>query len=79
MIDQKKNYDTALSVIEKDHNSELIVIDNKVRKTLQIRDETIKSLRENISQAAKRQSETEKVLSDLNAGFSSKQSSRSGW
>ena len=47
------------------------MIDSKVRKTLQIRDETIQLLREKLSSAVKRQIEVENILTDLNAGLSS--------
>ena len=71
MKNHRRDCEIKLSDIAKEHTAEFLLIDNKVRKTIQIRDETINLLREKLAQAERRQNEVEKILSDLNAGFSS--------
>lgn len=71
MNDQKNHFDNQLGIIDGKHTEELRLIDAKVRKSLDIRDETINSLTEKVSRAGRRQRELESILTDLHAGFSS--------
>ena len=76
MTDQKKLFDEKLNNMDVEHSNELRLIDTKVRKIYQTRDETISSLREKLAEAEKRQKEVEAILADLNSGFSSAPSCR---
>ena len=73
---QKKVFDEKLDNLDVEHSDELRLIDTKVRKIYQMRDDTISSLREKLSVAEKRQREVESILADLNSGFSSAPSCR---